>query len=405
MEVGMSVRKRIWTNSEGEQEAWIVDYVDQAGTRAIKTFKKKKDADAYHDSVRTDVRAGVHVSPSKSITVKEAADLWIKASEANSLERTTVDQYRQHLEFHINPHIGRMKLTDFNAHAVRTFEDKLKSEVLDKPDRLRGKKRSPAMIRKILVSLGSLLADAHERGLVAHNAVRDLRRNRRRGKDNVAKRQRRKLKVGVDIPTPEEIGTLLRTAKPRWRPLLVIAAFTGLRASELRGLRWSDVDLKAQEIHVRQRADRYREVGAPKTESSSRTVPFGKMVANTLREWKARSEHSKPGDYVFPTGTGEVEHHQHIVQRGLQPAQVAAGVVDKAGKAKYPGLHALRHFYASWCINRREHGGLGLDPKEVQERLGHSSITMTYDVYGHLFPRGNNAEELDAAEGAILANH
>jgi integrase len=71
--------------------------------------------------------------------------------------------------------------------------------------------------------------------------------------------------------------------------------------------------------------------------------------------------------------------------------------------AKYTGLHALGHFYASWCINSKADGGLGLPPKVVQERLGHSSIVMTMDVYGHLFPRGDDADELAAAELALLA--
>src|SRR6185312_14700025 len=78
----------------------------------------------------------------------------------------------------------------------------------------------------------------------------------------------------------------------------------------------------------------------------------------------------------------KVEYHTHIVNRGFIPAQIKAGVVAKDGTAKYTGLHALRHFYASLCINPQEHGGLGLMPKAVQERLGHSSITMTYDRYG-----------------------
>ena len=60
-------------------------------------------------------------------------------------------------------------------------------------------------------------------------------------------------------------------------------------------------------------------------------------------------------------------------------------------------MHVLRHFYASWCIDR------GLPPKIIQERLGHSSITMTYDRYGHLFPRGDDGQEIDAAEEALLA--
>jgi integrase len=80
---------------------------------------------------------------------------------------------------------------------------------------------------------------------------------------------------------------------------------------------------------------------------------------------------------------------------------ITAGVTTADGRPKY-GLHAFRHFYASWCINRRADGGLELPPKVVQERLGHSSIMMTMDVYGHLFPRGDDSAELAAAERSLL---
>jgi hypothetical protein len=73
-----------------------------------------------------------------------------------------------------------------------------------------------------------------------------------------------------------------------------------------------------------------------------------------------------------------------IIKRMWQPVQVQAGVVNRDGRAKYWGIHALRHFYASWCINRRMDGGLELPLKVVQARLGHASIQMTADVYGHL---------------------
>ena len=115
---------------------------------------------------------------------------------------------------------------------------------------------------------------------------------------------------------------------------------------------------------------------------------------------------------MFPSSGGMVEHHTNIVDRGLDPTQIAAGVtVNEKGqgrraapvRAKYTGPHALRHFYASWCINRRADGGLELPPKVVQERLGHSSIMMTMDVYGHLFPRGDDSAELAAAERSLLA--
>lgn len=251
------------------------------------------------------------------------------------------------------------------------------------------------MIRKILCSLGSLIGDAQEQGLAARNAVRDLRRNRRRGKElHAEKRQKGKLNVGVDIPTPDEIKNIIANAKGRWRPLLITAVFTGLRASELRGLRWCDVDLQKGELHVRQRADRFNEIGKPKSHAGERTVPFGKFVANTLREWRLQCPKSDL-DLVFPNGAGKIESLANIINRGLIPAQPHG--------ARYTGMHALRHFYASGCVNRPADGGLGLPAKVVQERLGHSSITMTYDRYGHLFPRGDDGQELDQAERALLA--
>jgi integrase len=186
--------------------------------------------------------------------------------------------------------------------------------------------------------------------------------------------------------------------------LLLTAIITGLRASEIRGLRWQDVDLDKRELHVRQRADRYSAIGKPKSEAGERTVPLTPIVLNTLREWKLQCSKGKLG-LVCPTGRGNVESHSNIVKRGFEPIQVAAGVTVEAKlrRAKYTGLHALRHFYASWCINRSADGGLELPAKMVQERLGHSSIMMTMDVYGHLFPRGDDSAELAAAEKSLLA--
>jgi integrase len=181
-------------------------------------------------------------------------------------------------------------------------------------------------------------------------------------------------------------------AKPRWRPLLSTAALTGLRASELRGLRWEDVDLQTHELYVRQRADKFGQIGSPKSAAAHRAVPFGQTVATMRKEWKLACPKGQLG-LVFPNGAGNIEDLGNIDKRGFQPAQVAAGLTV-GGKAKYTGLHCLRHFYASWCINPEEQGGLGLPPKVVQERLGHSSITMTYDRYGHLFPRGDDAKRL-----------
>src|SRR5215831_6724832 len=114
---------------------------------------------------------------------------------------------------------------------------------------------------------------------------------------------------------------------------LIVAIFTGLRSSELRGLRWDDVDLQAGELHVRQRADRYNEMGKPKSEAGERVIPLGPFVLNTLREWRLACPKGEWG-LVFPSAVGKIWGHAGIVL-SMWPVLVTAGVVDAKGKAKY----------------------------------------------------------------------
>jgi integrase len=387
------------------QEAWIVDYTTKKGGRHIKTFAKKKEADEFAATARVEVRHGIHTPSSKSITVAQAGKLWIATAEKNKLERTTIDGYQQHLDLHIEPFLGYVRLSDLSTPMVREFEDKLSAD--------KQNPRSPSLVRKLRGSLGAILSDAQERGLVARNVVRELRRGKERRAD---RRQKGKLKVGVDIPLPAEIKAIIEAIDGRWRPFFLTAIFTGLRASELRGLRWADVDLKKGELNVTQRADAYQEIGAPKSEAGHRTVPLTPKLVRVLTEWKLACPKGDAG-LVFPNTDGKVEWHANIINRAWIPLQIAAGVTvqvrdgdgklacDEEGKpvlqAKYTGLHAIRHFYASWCINRVTDGGLELPAKVVQERLGHSSMTVTLDTYGHLFPRGDDSAKLAEAESLL----
>jgi len=107
----VSVRKRTWKSPNGEmKEAWVVDYVDQHGDRHLKTFAKKRDADAHHAIVGVAVRAGTHTADSKSVTVARAAELWLESCEAAGLERTTLTSYRQHADLHVIPVLGALRL-------------------------------------------------------------------------------------------------------------------------------------------------------------------------------------------------------------------------------------------------------------------------------------------------------
>jgi integrase len=382
----MSVRKRTWKTKAGEErEAWIVSYADSDRDRHLQTFARKKDAMDYHAKVKLDVKAGVHLAPSKSATVAEAAELWLTYVKNEGRERTTLESYAGHVRIHILPRLGPFnKLTALTAPRIESFRDELLATL------------TRALAKKVLTSLKAILRDAQRRGLVAQNVALGTRIDR--------PRREKPLAIGVDIPSREEIRKIIETvANMRSRTTLFIAAFAGLRASELRGLRWADVDLKASPpvIHVRQRADRYKQIGPAKTKAGHRTIPIGTMLANTLRAWKLQCPPSAL-DLVLPTQDGGIQNRVNMSRVTLEVPQRRLGIVDEHGRPRY-GLHSLRHYYASWCINRKADGGLELPLKNVSARLGHAGIGITADTYGHLFPSGDDGAELDAAERAIFA--
>jgi integrase len=393
----MAVRKRKWTTRSGEErEAWVCDYTDQKGERHIETFDMKRDADARWAAVKVSVGQGTHTPTNKSITVAKAADQWLEYVSGEGAESSTIEQYERHIKLHIVPRCGNEKLATLTAPRIEQIRDDLVRDL------------SRPMARKVLQSLKAIIKDAQRRGSVAQNVAAGVTIRKDKRAEN------HKPIVGVDVPLAGEVEAIIKHAKGRWRPLIITAAFTGLRASELRGLRWKDVDLKKGTISVRQRADAYNEIGAPKSATGVRTFPLRPIVIATLREWKLACPH---GELVFPNNSGNVENLANILQRGLHPAQIAAGVVvqvigedgkpkrDAEGRpvveAKY-SMHSLRHFFASLCINRREEGGLGLTPKQVQQRMGHATISMTLDVYSHLWPSdGDESEVVTDLEKAL----
>ncbi|MCV0426227.1 MAG: site-specific integrase [Roseibium sp.] len=391
----MSVRKRTWNDAKDEERsAWVVDYKDQSGKRRLKTFKLKKEADAFALTAGIEVRDGTHVADRASITVSQACDNWLNSVAHAGREMSTQAQYRQHTDLHIKPFIGQSKLTKLTVPLVRNFQDQLREHG-----------RSAEMVRRVTTSLGAVISDAQERGQAIRNPVIELGK-----KKTQQARKKGRLVVGADIPTIEEVRTILTEAQGRFRPFLITAVFTGLRASELRGLAWSAVDFDAGTIEVRQRADRYNQIGAPKSSAGHRTIPAPTIVMTALKHWKLECPKGE-NDLVFPNGEGNVENLGNLINRGLRPTMVRAGVAiektspsgEKIAVPKYTGLHCLRHFYASWLINRKADGGLELGAKQVQERLGHGSIQMTFDRYGHLFPSPEASKELDEAAQRLFS--
>jgi integrase len=270
---------------------------------------------------------------------------------------------------HIKPFIGAIKLAELTPSAVQSYRNQL----------IRNG-RSRVMTKKALVSLGAILANAMASGRVARNVVRDqARQSERRRHRQLERRHKKQIEVGIDIPTKVEIRALLAKAQGRGRALVVTAILTGLRASELRGLTWDDVDLDREILTVRQRADRWNAIGSPKSDAGKRDVPLAPMVVSALKEWKLACPKGE-ARLVFPNGRGNVESLPNIHRSVLGPLQFAAGITTDKKAPKY-GMHAFRHAAASLFIEQN------FPPKKLQALMGHSTIQMTFDTYGHLFPQ------------------
>jgi integrase len=327
-----TVRKRTWKSRGIERTAWVVDYFDQAGKRRLKTFDTKKEADAWKVTALHEVAQGTHTAQSASVTVAEATELWIKDCEANSLEFGTIKQRREHLRLHIAPFIGREKLSKLTMPRINQFMADLRSNG-----------RSLSMRRKVLTNVKTMITFAQGQGLVAQNVARGVKI-----KGDERESATGPLRDGQNFPSRAELRTIMEQATGRWRPLVITAIFTGMRASELRGLSWADVDLEEGVIHVRQRADAWGTIGKPKSKAGSRDIPLPPIVVNTLRIWKNECPVGELG-LAFPNGRGNVETHANILHRFWEPLQVKAGLTTHEGAAKY-SFHALRHAAASLFI-------------------------------------------------------
>ena len=107
-----TIKKRGWRTSKGERkEAWRVRYVDQHGETRTRQFDKRRDADAFRIKAESEVASGSHTADSVSVTIAEAADLWVRTAEQKGCERSTTKQYREWVDLHIKPLIGSEKLS------------------------------------------------------------------------------------------------------------------------------------------------------------------------------------------------------------------------------------------------------------------------------------------------------
>lgn len=252
------------------------------------------------------------------------------------------------------------------------------------------------LARRTLSSFHSVLIEMKQQGIVRGDPAANITiRNDGRYEES------RK----IDIPSDTEVRGILNAADilgdandfmaktwARYRPMIYLAAFTGMRLSELRGLSWDD--LHHDRVEIRQRADNRGTMGPVKSRAARRTIELSSVVTDLVFDWRCRCPASDL-NLVFPTTSGKPIAANNFRAKAWLPALRKAGLtcVTEAGaeRTKYTP-HALRHYYASKLIEKKK------DAKFIQERLGHSSIEMTFDVYGHLMKDREEAHRQTANE-------
>jgi integrase len=274
---------------------------------------------------------------------------------------------------HINNHIlhlehgaGEIKLSQFTAKRVGELRDRIRNAGVTVPT-----------TRKVLATLHAVLAYAIGQDWIATNAAH--------GTKVIGPRNEGSKKIVP--PSKVNMLSIINAADATVGLYIKIAASSGLRAGEQWALRWSDFDFDKAEINVSRRVDAYGEEGPPKSAAGMRSIPISEFIIIAIREWKLRSEFSQPNDLVFPNRKGRHLCHDNMVKRQYKPTLSRAGVSGI-------NWHSLRHFAISTWIEAR------LEPKAVQTFAGHSSLQVTMDRYGHLFPSDDHRLAMDKiAEG------
>jgi integrase len=356
-------------NCNGGYRAEVYSPRDKKKIR--KTFTHKAEALSWSAEVKRGVDLGTLRAPTKR-TLVEAAAAWLAGAEAGMIRNrsghrykpATLRGYRQALEDHVLPLLGSRKMN-----AVTT------SDLQALVDRWGAEDQSPSTIRNSIKPLQAIYRRARAREGLAVNPTRDLELPAPNPKE-------------VEIVAPEVAAQLLGVVPAEDRALWATALYAGLRYGELRALRWSAVDLAGGAIRVTESWDPKEGAIAPKTRNSQRTTPLPGLLRDYLMEHRIVAGEPAADALVFGDRSGKPFQATTIYRRA-----------DRAWKAQALGrlrLHQARHTYASFMI------AAGVNAKALSSFMGHSSIKVTFDLYGHLMP-GTEAEAaalLDAYLGA-----
>lgn len=349
---------------EKRSGSFRVRYRDSEGRNRSRTFDTITKAKNFQATVRADKARGEFLDPSRGkLPLREAAEQWV--ATRTHLKPKTLSGYRYILDSKIIPALGNRAVGSIRRSTVERFVADLQAEGT-----------AAGTVRNIYRVLK----------MVMESAVGD-----ERIKSNPC--------VGVKLPTSEpremhflngeQVAALAAAAEPPYDVLFYFAAYSGMRFGEIAALRRKRLDLMKGTVQIVESMSEVRgklHFGKPKSKASRRTIRIPRFLCDMLTEHLADREYD-PDDLVFRAPKGGPLRHTDFYRRQFRDAADAA-LPELEGFR----FHDLRHTCAALLIHRKA------GPKAIQHHLGHSTIAVTFDRYGHLFPDELDrlANELDA---------
>jgi integrase len=335
-----------------------------------RSFPTLAAAKAWRADAQSAIRKGILRGPSAT-TVAEACDAWERGVREGTIRNRSGDPYKpsvargysQSIRLYIKPELGSRKLSSLARSDIQDFADRLLAKGLD-----------PSTVKNTLKPLRVIFRRALARSEVAINPTTGLELPACRGR-----RQR--------IASPTEAAALIEALPGADRAIWALALYGGLRRGEIWALRWEDVDLEGGVIHVRRSWDPKAGEIEPKSAAGTRRVPIASVLRRILVEHKLR-QGGDPAMRIALDSDGKLKHSTTLTERAHKAWR-------KAGLEPI-GLHECRHTFASLMI------AAGVNAKALSTYIGHASISITMDRYGHLMP--GSEEEAAGRLDAYLAS-
>lgn len=348
---------------------WQTRYLDDEGAERSASFDRKIDAERFANTVETDKLRGEWVDPrSGQVLVSDYALQWLDSKV--DLMPSTRDKVERHVRRHILPTFGHRQLAQLQPADIRAWIAALSGAGL-----------APDTVKAIYLTFGQILEMAEVDRLIIRTPCIGIRLPKATSREE------------MHFLNAEQVALLAEAITPRFTTLIYTAAYAGLRAGEIGALRVERLNLLKGTLDVTASVweGKGEMVLGPPKSGKRRTLTIPRFLSDMLAEHLAT--YPTPNDYVFTSAEGTMLRHRNFYDRHFKPA------VRRTDLPETLRFHDLRHSCAALLIANGRH------MEEVKEYLGHSTIRVTSDRYGHLFPstRDALAGSLDATYAAASA--